>query len=95
MLICSSVWINTLVVNTIGVMLSLLSMALILGAQKTMSDSWRIGIDEKNKTKLVTNGTFQYVRNPIFLGMILMLISFFLIIPTYFMAYSSIRLSYD
>jgi protein-S-isoprenylcysteine O-methyltransferase Ste14 len=31
-----------------------------------MDNSWRIGIDEENKTGLVTKGIFSISRNPIF-----------------------------
>lgn len=41
----------------------------IVIAQSHMKQSWRIGIDEKNKTSLITNGLFSISRNPIFLGM--------------------------
>jgi protein-S-isoprenylcysteine O-methyltransferase Ste14 len=50
-------------------------------AQFQMSTSCRIGIDENNKTKLVTNGIFSISRNPIFLGMIVSVFGFFMIIP--------------
>ncbi|MBK8828172.1 MAG: isoprenylcysteine carboxylmethyltransferase family protein [Saprospiraceae bacterium] len=50
-------------------------------AQFQMSNSWRIGIDEKNKTKLVTYGVFSISRNPIFLGMILSVVGLFFIVP--------------
>jgi protein-S-isoprenylcysteine O-methyltransferase Ste14 len=50
-------------------------------AQFQMSNSWRIGIDEKNKTKLVTDGVFSISRNPIFLGMIISVLGLFFIVP--------------
>lgn len=53
----------------------------IVIAQSHMKQSWRIGIDEKNKTALVTTGLFSISRNPIFFGMILSTIGIFLIIP--------------
>lgn len=37
-----------------------------------MKDSWRAGIPDKDKTKLVTTGIYQYSRNPAFLGFDLM-----------------------
>lgn len=58
-----------------------LSLAWILVAQLQMKDSWRIGIDEKNKTDLVTDGLFRFSRNPIFLGVILSNLGLFLVIP--------------
>ena len=39
-----------------------------------MKDSWRAGIPEKDKTKLVTIGIYRYSRNPAFLGFDLMYI---------------------
>ncbi|NLT06686.1 MAG: isoprenylcysteine carboxylmethyltransferase family protein [Solirubrobacterales bacterium] len=39
-------------------------------AQAAMGDSWRIGVDHAERTELVTDGPFAYVRNPIFAGMI-------------------------
>ena len=53
----------------------------IIIAQYQMSNSWRIGIDEANKTQLVTNGVFSISRNPIFLGMIATVLGLFLILP--------------
>ena len=41
-----------------------------LVAQFAMGDSWRIGVDERDRTELVTSGPFSSVRNPIFAGMI-------------------------
>ena len=57
-----------------------------------MKQSWRIGIDEKNKTDLISNGLFSLSRNPIFLGMIVSTLGIFLIIPdtiTFFIAATS------
>ena len=39
-------------------------------SQAAMGDSWRIGVDEDERTELVTDGPFSTVRNPIFAGMI-------------------------
>lgn len=33
-----------------------------------MKNSWRAGIPEKDKTKLVTNGIYKFSRNPAFVG---------------------------
>ena len=39
-----------------------------------MGNSWRIGIDPKEKNKLITDGPFKYIRHPIYaLSMLLML----------------------
>ena len=70
-----------------------------------MSTSWRIGIDEINKTEFVTKGIFLISRNPIFLGMILSVfglflvllntITFFCALATYFIIQIQIRLEED
>ena len=51
-------------------------------AQAQMGRSWRIGIDRENETELVQTGIFAVSRNPIFLGMRVMLIGLFVIIPS-------------
>lgn len=50
-------------------------------AQGNMKDSWRVGIDSERKTELITEGLFRYSRNPIFLGMLLVLAGLFLVTP--------------
>jgi hypothetical protein len=37
-----------------------------IAAQISMGASWRIGVDETERTTLVTTGPFRLVRNPIF-----------------------------
>jgi len=64
-----------------GVVLLLLSFIWTVLAQAQMGESWRIGIDEKHRTPLVTRGIFEWSRNPIFVGMKITLLGLFLIIP--------------
>ena len=52
----------------IALILIHLSLLWISVAQYQMSNSWRVGIDENNKTELITKGLFSYSRNPIFFG---------------------------
>ncbi len=68
-------------IRLVGLIILHLSLIWIIIAQIQMSNSWRVGIDEKNKTDLVTKGLFSISRNPIFLGMIFCVFSLFLIIP--------------
>jgi len=67
-----------------GMSLALLAAALawVLIAQIQMGDSWRIGIDEKTSSPLVQHGLFGVSRNPIFLGMMMMLVGLLFTIPT-------------
>ena len=86
----------------IGLILIHFSLLWISVAQYQMSNSWRIGIDENNKTELITKGLFSYSRNPIFLGMIISVagiffilpnaLTFFLILSTYIVIQIQIRL---
>ncbi|MDB4715814.1 isoprenylcysteine carboxylmethyltransferase family protein [Flavobacteriaceae bacterium] len=62
----------------------IISLIVVWIAQSQMANSWRIGIDEKNKTKLVTKGLFSISRNPIFLGIMIANIGLFLVIPNAF-----------
>ena len=52
-----------------------------VAAQFAMGDSWRIGVDESERTALVTSGPFSLVRNPIFSGMIPVAIGLALLVP--------------
>ncbi len=76
----------------LGMFLIHISLLWISIAQHQMSTSWRIGIDENNKTQLVTKGVFSVSRNPIFLGMICSVFGLFCIMPntiTFFCALTS------
>jgi protein-S-isoprenylcysteine O-methyltransferase Ste14 len=42
-----------------------------LWAQLAMGDSWRVGVDERERTTLVASGPFRLVRNPIYTSMLL------------------------
>ena len=52
-----------------------------LGAQLTMGDSWRVGVDETERTELVTTGLFAWVRNPIFTFMGISLLGLMGLVP--------------
>lgn len=65
-----------------GITLMIIAFIWVVTAQVQMKNSWRIGIDSKTKTELITHGLFRFSRNPIFLGMMVSLIGFFLAFPT-------------
>jgi protein-S-isoprenylcysteine O-methyltransferase Ste14 len=74
-------WLEQPALVLIGLGLLLASLIWTLLAQAQMGNSWRIGIDANTKTQLVTHGIFGISRNPIFLGMRVTLLGFFLILP--------------
>lgn len=67
--------------SIIGQILLTLTLGWVLIAQVHMQKSWRIGIDENIKTELIQTGLFKISRNPIFLGMRIMLLGLFLVLP--------------
>jgi len=68
----------------IGWGLLILSLCIVWLAQSNMRESWRIGIDEENKTQLITKGFFSVSRNPIFLGIIIANLGLFFVLPNAF-----------
>jgi protein-S-isoprenylcysteine O-methyltransferase Ste14 len=64
-----------------GIVIMLIGCAIVIIAQFQMENSWRIGIDESKKTELITNKLFQYSHNPIYLGLLISFLGFFLIAP--------------
>lgn len=75
-------YLNNMTLTTIGQILLVIAVAWVLIAQVHMQKSWRIGIDEDVKTDLIQTGLFKFSRNPIFLGMRVMLFGLFLVIPS-------------
>lgn len=65
----------------VGAALLVLSLVWVAVAQANMGTSWRVGIDEEHKTELAQSGLFRISRNPIFLGMRVTLLGFFLLLP--------------
>lgn len=54
-----------------------------VAAQLHLGKSWRIGIDEHARPGLVTTGFFRWCRNPIFAFLLLGLIGFQMLLPTW------------
>lgn len=52
----------------LGVLLVALGDVFFITAFLTLRSSWRAGIDESQKTELVTSGIYRYSRNPAFVG---------------------------
>ena len=72
-------------IQLVGLGLVLLSTLWAAIAQAQMGASWRIGIDRERQTALVTHGLFGVSRNPIFFGMQVALLGYFLCVPSVLM----------
>lgn len=59
-----------------------LTFLVIFIAQRNMSNEWRNGIDSENKVNLITKGMYGISHNPIFIGVLIVFIGLFLIIPS-------------
>ena len=57
--------------TVVGSVVTLTGIAATYVAQVSMGDSWRIGVQEGERTRLVAEGPFAVVRNPIFSCMLL------------------------
>jgi protein-S-isoprenylcysteine O-methyltransferase Ste14 len=74
------VWGASRAVVVAGLLLCATSVLVIAIAQRQMGESFRIGIDDA-KTALVSHGLFRHVRNPIYSGLLSMLLGVALVIP--------------
>lgn len=68
-----SIYLNTtfthnMIVRYIGIMLIGIGTSVFISAMITMRDSWRAGIPQGEKLRIVTKGIYRISRNPAFLG---------------------------
>jgi protein-S-isoprenylcysteine O-methyltransferase Ste14 len=56
--------------HAVGIVVTVIGIVLTVVAQFAMGESWRIGVDQDERTALVTRGAFAVVRNPIFTAML-------------------------
>lgn len=73
-------FLETEIVQLVGWILLHLSLSLIVIAQHQMRQSWRIGFDASERTQLIETGLFRYSRNPIFVGILLVMLGLFLVL---------------
>ena len=74
-------WLHSEVLQALGIAVMSAALVIILVAQNQMGQSWRIGVDYDHRTEFVQHGLFRYSRNPIFAGIMLSVIGYFLILP--------------
>ena len=73
--------VDSAALSRVGLVLALSGVAATLAAQLSMGDAWRIGVDERERTELVTDGAFRVARNPIFSAMVLAAVGLALMVP--------------
>ena len=64
-----------------GIALTVAGYAGTLWCYAAMGDTWRIGINRKEKTTLVTRGPYRLVRHPIYFFQVVMLAGVALLLP--------------
>lgn len=69
-------------VQWIGVALAVLGVIATYLAQLDLGESWRIGVDQSERTELVVRGVFGRVRNPIFTAMSVSAVGLVLMVPS-------------
>ncbi|BBZ19038.1 hypothetical protein MGAD_33730 [Mycolicibacterium gadium] len=84
-------------VYVLGVALAVMGILTAFGAQMALGASWRIGVDQNERTALVTGGPFGWVRNPIFTAVLVALLGLALMVPNlvaligWFLAFTGIE----
>jgi len=68
----------------IGALIALSGHAGTLWCYAVLGDNWRIGINKKEKNALIVNGPYKFVRHPIYLFQIIILIGMVFFLPTPF-----------
>jgi protein-S-isoprenylcysteine O-methyltransferase Ste14 len=66
-----------------GLVVAVAGLAVVLAAQSDMGSSWRIGVEESERTELVSGGLFRVVRNPVFSGMLAAQAGITAMVPTW------------
>lgn len=64
--------------------LSLYAISIAIGwfFSAQLKESWRVGVHSNQKTQLIRNGIYKYIRNPYFLSYFIMFFSLFLVRPS-------------
>lgn len=80
-----SQWIAPFVINdrlsSLGLLVIALGLVIFIVAMISMKTSWRVGIDKRTKSSLITEGIYRWTRNPAFVGFDLMFLGLFVTYP--------------
>jgi protein-S-isoprenylcysteine O-methyltransferase Ste14 len=74
-------------IKLLGFFIGFLGLSICRIAQVTIGKSWRVGIDEKAKPGLITNGIYKYMRNPTYTGLYLLCTGVWFLNPTFLYSY--------
>jgi protein-S-isoprenylcysteine O-methyltransferase Ste14 len=77
----------------IGLAMVAIGYAGTLWTYATMGGNWRMGVDPKESTALVCDGPFRWVRHPIYMLQMVMLIGAALLLPT-FISFATLVIHY-
>ena len=75
-------FLRTSLISYAGIVLFGISIILAGAISAQLKDSWRVGVHEDQKTTLIKDGVYAYVRNPYFISYYMMYFSLFLIRPS-------------
>ena len=78
----AGIWPLNTAIHWIGTALGLSGIAGAAIAQWQMGPSWRIGVDNRERTALVTRGLYRRVRNPIFTFILISFIGMLATVPS-------------
>ena len=71
--------------RSLGAAISLAGITIMVIAQYQMGTAWRFGVDQAEKTDLVTRGLYSLVRNPIYSGVFLFCAGMLVLFPHIYM----------
>jgi protein-S-isoprenylcysteine O-methyltransferase Ste14 len=71
---------NSYLATTTGLLFLFLSLALSAISLLHLKDSWRVGVVEDQKTKLVQEGVYRFTRNPYFVSYLLIFAAYTLLL---------------
>ncbi len=74
---------DTDAIQICGLGLALTGIAMTFYAQMAMGASWRVGVDDGERTELVTSGPFALVRHPIFAAVFPTALGLALLVPSW------------